>query len=85
MRGQRVPVVAVAVALLLAASCGDGGDSRPVADPTTPPSTSMTSEPVVPDTTSAPPVVTAFEPPPSVDVMVLRPDGLGRVDFGTPA
>ncbi len=83
MQSQRVPVVAVA--LLLAASCGDGGDSRPVADPTTPSSTSTTSEPVVPDTTSAPPVVTTLEPPPSDDVTVLRPDGLGPVDFGTPA
>ena len=83
MQSQRVPVVAVA--LLLASSCGDGGDSRPVADPTTPSSTSTTSEPVVPDTTSAPPVVTTLEPPPSDDVTVLRPDGLGPIDFGTPA
>ena len=83
MQSQRVPVVAVA--LLLAASCGDGGGSPPVADPTTPPSTSTTSEPVVPDTTSTPPVATTVETPPSDDVMALRPDGLGAVDFGTPA
>ena len=81
MRGHRVPVVAVA--LVLAASCGgDGGSLPPATDPTTPPSVSTTSEPVRSDTTSTPSVVTTVEPAGAEAVVVLRPDGLGPVDFG---
>jgi hypothetical protein len=77
--------IPVAVALLLAASCGgDGGSSSPVADPTTAPSTSTTTEPVAPETTSAPTVVTTVESS-ALEMRVLRPDGLGPVDFGVPA
>ncbi len=80
MRGHLVSVVAVA--LLLAASCGGDGDSSlPVADPTTPASTSTTTETTAPATTSAP-TVTTVEPP-AMEMAVLRPDGLGPVDFGT--
>ncbi len=84
MRGYRVHVLA-AVAVLLAASCGgDGGSLPPATDPTTPRSVSTTTQPVRPDTTSAPSVVTTVEPA-AVTVVVLRPDGLGPVDFGVPA
>ena len=77
--------IPVAVALLLTASCGGGGgSSAPVADPTAAPSTSSTTVPVAPETTSAPTVVTTVEPS-AFGMRVLRPDGLGPVDFGVAA
>ncbi len=77
--------IPVAVALLLAARCGgDGGSSSPVADPSTAPSTSATTEPVAPETTSTPTVDTTDQPS-TPEMRVLRPDGLGPVDFGVPA
>lgn len=83
MRGPLVPVVAVA--LLLAAACGgDGGSTPSAADPTTPPTVSPTTEPVAPATTSEPTTVTTVEPS-ATEMAVLRPNGLGPVDFDTPA
>ena len=77
--------IPVAVALLLTASCGGGGgSSAPVADPTAAPSTSSSTVPVAPETTSAPTVVTTVEPS-AFGMRVLRPDGLGPVDFGVAA
>jgi peptidoglycan hydrolase-like protein with peptidoglycan-binding domain len=99
MRGYRVHVVVVA--LVLAASCGgDGGSLPPATDPPDPHSVSTTTEPVSPDTTPAPSVVTTVEPAAVEEAAekeeeeeeeeeeaaaVLRPDGLGPVDFGVPA
>lgn len=78
MRSHRAPVLAAAL-LLVAACGGDGGSSSPVTDPTTP-STATTSAPSTPATTPD----TLVESP-ATGVAVLRPDGLGPVDFGTPA
>ena len=84
MRGHKF--VVVAVLLVLAAGCGgDGGSLPPATDPTTPPSMSTTTEPVRPDTTARPSVVTTIEAAAVATVVVLRPDGLGPVDLGAPA
>lgn len=78
MLRRTIPVV---VALLLAAGCGgDGGSSSPGADSTIAPATPTTTEPGAPETTSAPTV----EPGP-LEMRVLRPAGLGPVDFGVAA
>lgn len=83
MRGHGFPVVAMA--LLLVAACGcDGGSSPSVTEPTAPRSTSVTTEPAPPPTTSAPTVDTTIDPT-ATEMAVLRSDGLGPIDFGTPA
>jgi hypothetical protein len=83
MRRARFSVV---IAALVLASCGSGPDSAPVAtepgsaQPQIPATTDSTTPPTP---TTKPPATTTPLPPETASV--LRPHGLGPVDFGTPA
>jgi hypothetical protein len=85
---------AATVALLVVASCGGDQASSPlITDPDAsatrvPPAPSTTvevptTESTVPPSTQPPPTTTTTDQ--STDLTVLRPDGLGSVDFGEPA
>lgn len=78
MRGRRLLAV---FALTLAAACGaDSGSTPSVSEP---PVDSQVTVPTTPPTTVAEVPSPNTEEP--VGELVLRPDGLGIVDFGTPA
>jgi peptidoglycan hydrolase-like protein with peptidoglycan-binding domain len=81
MRRQRIAAVIVTMSLV---GCAGNPTSAPT--DSTPPATT-THEPSAPPgspTTSTVPITTTTTVSPSADHALLRPDGLGPVDFGTP-